>query len=721
MGFPTIIQQEQRDCGVTCIQMILKYYGSELPIHKLRQLSSTNSEGVSGLGIKNCFEKLNFECLTFKAESNFWFNTQLENPLIAHIVNENGFSHFVIVYKLKKGYIHISDPAKGKYKQSIDQFNNVWTGVLFSPKPNSDYQAINEKTKGIESFKYLITKNKKHIVVVTFLSLLITILGIISSFYFQIMIDYVIPFNELNLVTLYSVTLIFINLLRPILFYIRSQLLNWLSINMNKDIMMSYFKHTLNLPLIFYTTRKTGDIISRFSDASKIIEGIASTVITVFLDIVMCMLIGAVLFSISSRLFLITLMIVPVLALVIVLFVDKIDKNKNKEMRLNASLNTSLIESYKGIETIKAYNSEKNNLINIQEVFQKYLQSSFNNEKIINLQNAIKQGTFLVFNAVILWLGTVYVMNDLLTIGELITYVSLLTFFVTSIENIINLQNVLQTAEVASKRINEVMLIEPESSQETSTITLKNHEKINTINISNLSFSYDLEKPALIDINLHLDFLSSKNIAFVGKSGTGKSTLAKLLVKFYSNYDGNIYINNANLMSIDSSVIREKITYVAQDTYLFSGTLYNNLIFGLEKKPSEEELVKALSIAHIYEDILNLPQGLNAHIEEGGENLSGGQKRRIDIARAILSESEIIIFDEITNGMDPILETKIIKSITSYEPKKNIFITHNPLISDQCDQIYVFEDKQIIESGEPENLDNSHSIYGRVKNQMYST
>ena len=707
-----IYQQDEKDCGVACIAMILKHYKTEIPIHKLRDFSGSDLDGTSAFGLKKTFEKLNFECLAIQADNSVWKEKELPLPLIAHVLIDDSFMHYVVVYDVKGDFLYIADPAKGRHKQSIESFRKTWTGVLLLPTPKESYQPSKEKVAGLSSFLPIIWRQKSLVFHIVLASLFITFFGIGASYYFQGILDYFIPNQALSTLNIVSAGLIIIYLFRVLFEYSRSYLLVILGQRMSMSIMLEYFKHVLSLPMNFFSTRKSGEIISRFLDANKIIDALASATLSVFIDIGMVIIVGTTLAIQNVTLFLITLVSIPFYLLSIISFVKSYEKANQEEMGAGATLNSSIIESLKGIETIKAYNGELKVYHRVDSEFIKLMKKSFKTVTLDNVQQGIKHAIQLISSAVILWVGSYSVINGSITLGQLITYNALLVFFTDPLQNIINLQVKMQTAQVANKRINEIFAIESEKISENNEQNINEQVFHQKITIENMSFSYNLKSPTLKNISCVIP--PHSKVALVGVSGSGKSTLAKLMVRFYNPTDGSINYGNTNHLDIGFNQLRNHVTYVPQESFFFSGTIIDNLTFGVEKTQSFERIMEVCDAVHLSEFINQQPLRYNMVLEEGATNLSGGQRQRLAIARALLKDSDILILDEATSGLDALLEQSILDNLFKLEDKTLIFIAHHLSIAKSCDEILVLHDGLLLEQGTHEELRYNHGIYQKL-------
>lgn len=391
-------------------------------------------------------------------------------------------------------------------------------------------------------------------------------------------------------------------------------------------VMLRYFRHVLTLPMNFFATRKSGEIISRFLDASKIIDALASAALSVFLDIGMVLLVGITLAIQNSTLFLITLVSLPCYLATILTFVKSYEKANQEEMAAGASLNSSIIESLRGIETIKAYCGEEKVYDRVDREFVKMMKKSFRTVTLDNVQQGIKHTIQLISSALILWLGSFYVMEGKISLGQLITYNALLVFFTDPLQNIINLQVKMQTAQVANKRLNEIFAIEPERTNDSSLGEISNQIFREGITLENVSFSYNMKAQTLNNISCTIP--PKSKIALVGVSGSGKSTLAKLLVNFYAPSEGVIRYGKMNHLDIPFQQLRKHVTYVPQESFFFSGTIIENLTFGLQIIPSFEKVIEVCEAVQLKTFIEQQPLRYDTVLEEGeliflGDNVKG--------------------------------------------------------------------------------------------------
>ncbi len=463
-------QMDEKDCGAACLSTIARQYGSKLSITYIRDIAGTDTQGTSVLGMVKAAEQLGFSAKAVRAE-HAAFDQSITLPAIAHIVIDQQLLHYVVIHKISKEKIIIADPGKGLIKYKKDDFLKIWTGILILLTPTEAYEKQKE-IRNISSDIFRLILQQKSLIIHTFLaSFIITIFGILGTFYFQTIIDQILPNGLSNTLHILSIGLLIMYLFKVFLIGFRQYMMILLGQKLSITIMFGYFKHVLSLPMKFFSNRKVGEIISRFTDANKVIDAVVSASLSILLDTIMLIMVGIFLYLQNATLFLITLAFVPLYILTVWIFIKPYANINNTEMENNAQLTSKIVETLNGIETVKAYNAEYMMTFETEKRFVKYLRSAFKHGVIDNLQSSIKMFLDLASGALILWIGSTQVMKGNLTIGQLITYNALLTYFLNPLQNIIGLQSKFQSASVASKRLGEIIEQDPEIKDNEKRIT----------------------------------------------------------------------------------------------------------------------------------------------------------------------------------------------------------------------------------------------------------
>lgn len=701
-----VAQMDMRDCGVAALASIAKHYGSDFSLAHLRELAKTTKEGTTALGITEAAKKMGFETKAIKANMELFDMTDIPYPFIVHVNKERKLQHFYVVYKAKKDYLIIGDPDPSVKvtKMSKERFKQEWTGVAIFLAPAPSYKPHKDKKNGLLSFLPLIIKQKTLITYIVLASLLVTLVNIVGSYYLQGILDVYIPNNMKSTLGIISLGLVITYILQQLMAFSQSYLLRVLSQRLTIDVILSYIRHIFTLPMSFFATRRTGEIISRFTDANSIIDALASTILSLFLDVSIVFIVGSVLVLQNIRLFLLTLVALPIYTVIIFAFLKPFEKMNHDVMQSNAMVSSAIIEDINGIETIKSLTSEELRYQKIDSEFVDYLDKSFKLSIYENVQTSLKHGAQLILNVAILWFGASLVMDSKISIGQLITYNTLLSYFTNPIENIINLQTKLQSAKVANKRLNEVYLVASEF-EGTTSMTSK---LSGNITFHDVSYRYGFGTYTLSDLNLTIK--QGEKVSLVGISGSGKTTLAKMIVNFYEPNQGNIRLGNMDLKMIDKKQLRQYINYLPQQSYIFSGSILDNLTLGASPDITQEDILMACQIAEIRADIEAMPLGYQTELSDGA-GLSGGQKQRLALARALLTQAPILILDEATSGLDVLTEKKVINNLMQLTDKTIIFVAHRLSIAKQVDRVIVLDKGKLIEEGSHQELINKQGFY----------
>ncbi|KXG73655.1 peptidase domain-containing ABC transporter [Thermotalea metallivorans] len=710
-----IRQHDIKDCGAACLATISKTYGLKIPITKIREIAGTDKNGTNAYGLIKAAEQLGFSAKGVRGDGEAFFS-EFPLPAIAHVVMDDSLLHYVVIHKITKKEVIIADPGKGIVKYAPEDFFKIWTGVLILMVPNPQF-AKGDETKGLyKRFFGILKPQKQFILNIFFASIVYTVLGILGAFYFKFLVDDILRYNLKKTLHIITAGIIILNVFKILLNAFRTHLLLYLSQRIDIPLILGYYQHVVDLPMNFFGTRNVGEIISRFMDASKIREAISGATLTIMIDTLMAMAGGIILYAQNTFLFGIAVLMLLIYGVLVWVFNKPIKEINQKEMENNAKLTSYLVESLNGIETVKAFNGEREVKLETEKRFVKLLRNIRKAGTIYNLQGSLTNAVATIGGVVILWAGAYKVIQGEMSVGQLLVFNSLMVYFVDPVKNLINLQPMLQTAIVASDRLGEILDLELEKSKDED-------QKINPaslkgkIEFKNVDFRYGTRELVLKNINLDIE--QGQKIALVGESGSGKTTLAKLLMKFYTSEKGDICINGYNIKDIHTEKLRERIAYISQDIFMFSGTIKENLCLG-NKNISFEEMIEAAKMSSAHDFINQLPLRYNTMLEENGANLSGGQKQRLAIARALLKKPDILIMDEATSNLDSIAEKAIRKTLEALgDGITTIIIAHRLSTIIRCDKIYVMDKGEIIESGTHKSLmEKKEKYYHLWKEQL---
>lgn len=693
-----IKQFDETDCGAACLAMLASHFGGHLSITKIREVAGTDREGTSLKGMLEAAKKLNLDAKAVKGNEQI-FSKKFPVPLIAHLQYPNGNNHFVVISKINESRVWVYDPAIGKISYKKEDFLKIWSGYLMLVSPTPDF-VIQKDSHALLKFIPLITPHIKLLTFMVLISLLLSLFGILSGLYFRFFVDDIVGSKAQVSLHVLSFALVCLTVFSAILTVCRSQFLRIFTMKTNISLSISYIKHVLHLPLNFFETRRTGEILSRFNDSDKIRTTLSNIALGTLLDLLMMIFTGIYLAVTSTKLFLILIITVPLSSLVVWAFSKFFAKNYRKQMEQSADLNSYLVEVLGGIPVIKSINAQNYSTEEYERRLISYIdlgQKAWNYGNVKELITSIISG---VGANLIYWIGGYLILKDTLSLGELISFNTLAGYFTGPLARFIELQPQIQEAIVAAERIGEIYDLKEEK--------LKSENGAGKLKISlpiearNISFRYGTRRNVFTNLSFSTE--NNRKIAFVGASGCGKSTLMKLFLHFYDVTEGGIFIGNQNINDIDTGYLRSRIGYVPQEVYLFSGTVFENIVMG-RPDYSLEDVQYACRLAQADNFIEDMPDKYYAKISERGASLSGGERQRIALARALLSKPDILLLDEATSALDTVSERGFQKVVDELGKEiVTITIAHRLTTVKNSDIIFVMDKGEIVESGTHKEL-----------------
>lgn len=709
-----IRQHDATDCAAACAAIICLFYGKETTISKLRDIAGTDLKGTTVKGLVSSLEMLGFTAKAVRVD-NENFKSKYTLPAIAHIITNEGLSHFVVVHKIKKNYILIADPAKGLLKKKYEDFFNEFDGVLILVAPTSDFEKGKINTGAVFSrFAKLLTPQKGLFITAIVASTILTVLGVVSSFFNKILIDEILPYNLNSQLLIFVIGFGIVGLLQIVLSAIRQHILLYLSQKIDIPLTLGYFKHIYSLPMKFFGTRKIGDILTRFSDSSTIKNVLSSISLSAIIDVTLTIVSGLILYFMNRTLFTVVIILALISAILIYVFKKPYKDINIKQMEQGARLSSQIIESLRGIETVKSYGVEEDTLEKLENKFIGSLRIAFKEGVLSNIQSSFSGAISSIGNMVLMFLGATMVMKGDITLGSLMAFTSLTSYFMGPLGRLIGLQLQIQEASIAMKRIGELYEIEEEQTEDDHKIKVDSLK--GDIILNDIVFRYGSRSPVLKNVSMNIQ--QGKKIALVGESGSGKTTIAKLLLGLWKPEEGNIIINNYDINELDLHSLRNGIAYVAQNVELFSETIADNIKLG-NKTASYDDVKFACQRAGCDEFIEKLPSKYGTFLEEAGQNLSGGEKQRLALARALIKKPDILILDEATSNLDFISEAKIYDTLFNKKTDMTmLIIAHRLSTIRKCDEIYVLDKGKIVEHGTHERLLESQGTYFKIWNSQ---
>ena len=706
---PVILQHDEFDCAPACLASVCKYYGKRIPLTVIRRLAGTDRDGTSGFGIIRGAEELGFSCKGGASPAKT-LSADMVYPFIAHVKRDN-LDHYVIVYKYKNNKVYIGDPACGLRIVKADAFRGEWTGVFFIILPIEKFEKNKDTDTKLTRFIKILARYKKILVEVLVASILLSLLGIATAFYFRFLIDEVLYTGVKITLTLFSIGYALVIVFQALLIFCRNQLMLYMGNKIDAALMFEYFRHILRLPMDFFTSRKTGEILSRINDTATIRYAISSTSLSVVLDSLMLLIGGVFLFIFGGSLLIAAVIPVILSAILAWLFFNPYKNMLKIKAAVDAEKQSVMVENINGIATLKALSSEKLAFERTEIKIVDSIKKGLTLGTMGNIENALhtflsQGGTLAVY-----WIGSLHILAGTMSLGRLISFVLLSGYFLGPLGRLLTLQPSLQEAFVAAVRLAEILDI-PEEDIDSGDIKKDNLN--GDIKVKNLTFAYGTRGNTLENISLSVK--AGQKVAFVGTSGSGKTTLVKLLMKFYNFTAGEIMVDGINIKDFDTLSYRKMIGYVPQDILLFSGTIKDNIRFGLLHLP-DEAVYQAAKAAMADEFISKLPDRYNTVVGERGATLSGGERQRIALARILLRKPRILILDEATASLDSVTERAIMKTVDRLtDGITTIIIAHRLSTIVNCDKIFVFEAGKLVESGTHKTLLKKTGAYKALWN-----
>ena len=531
-----------------------------------------------------------------------------------------------------------------------------------------------------------------------------------SSLFNNIIYDEILPYRQKDVLKIMLAVFLGISLTSTFVSFVRQWILMHLSIKIDIPLMLGYFEHIYKLPMKFFASRKTGDITTRFSDAFTIKDIFTNIALSLIMDISMALITGVILFQMNPKLFAVIVMMTIISIVLVFIFKQPYKKINEEQMQQSSILNSEIIEGLRAVETIKGNANEDIELESIEREYIKSLRISYKEGMLSNVQGTISSVISGAGNLVMLYVGIMQVINNSLTLGSYMAFMTLAGYFMDPIGNLVSLQLSIQEANISMKRLSEIMDYEREQQSE------RQYQEITQIDgdikLNHVTFGYGNRKPALDDVSFTIE--KGQKVALVGASGSGKSTIAKLLLKYYEPQSGDITIDGMDISEYRNDDIRRAVSYVPQNIELFSKSIYDNIRV-TRQSATLDEVREAAKAADAHEFIKRLPMQYYTYLEEAGNGLSGGEKQRIALARAFLKENQFYIMDESTSNLDFATENIIFDMIyNKFRKKTMLIIAHRLATVKNCDKIIVMDKGKIIEQGTHKELLEKKGQYYRL-------
>ncbi len=717
--FSLIEQAEQMDCGATCLAMICKHYGLSISRGKLREMVNTTLEGATLDSLAKVGESLGFNVQGVRC--SFDVLSDFELPFIAHW---EGY-HYVVVHGISKNRVWVADPSLGFVEYTREEFEKGWEGICLQFSFNAEQlekkKSEHSTTSPWTHFLKLLVPQRKTLILVLLVTFLIELLSLVPPMVVQQILDTVLVYESSQLLFFLIGALVATHFLSQITTLLRAYFFNFIIRKLDYAMVSGFYRHAFALPLSYFITRRTGDIVARFQENEKIRSFLTDSTITTILNVLMLFIYLAVLIGYSMKLTLLLLAtVVPLVALTL-LVTPKFKKYSREQFATETEAESLLIETLSGAETVKAMGIERPQRMKWERKYLKALGVRYRSAQF----EAYVEFFSGLFNAIssiiVLAVGSKMVIDQQLSIGQLMAFNMLSGQVMQRMMELVGMWDEIHDAGVSMERLRDVLDLEPEQSPQELETLIQLPDMQGSIQVENVGFRYpgDNHAPAVLH-NVSFNVEAGESIAIVGQSGSGKTTLAKLLIGFFEPQDGGtIKVDGYDLQRIDMGTLRKKVGYVMQSNLLFSGSIAENISLGSDTQDMGR-IVEVAKLADAHHFIDKLPNGYEQVVGERGVGLSGGQVQRLCIARALYRDPRILIFDEATSALDTQSEGNIVKNLQEVlQGRTSIVIAHRLSTIRNADRIIVMYAGGIAEMGSHDELIETPGMYYQlIKNQL---
>ncbi|TAE57118.1 MAG: ATP-binding cassette domain-containing protein [Nostocales cyanobacterium] len=709
--YPFLAQQSAADCGAACLVMVGMYWGKNLSINNLREMTNVNRNGASLKALGTTAESLGFISRPVKATLEKLAEQPL--PAIAHWEGK----HFIVVYEISKTKVIVCDPAIGKRSLNKAEFTEHWSGYALLLEPTNLLKKTKDEKTNFWKFYELVKPHYWTIAEILTASVLIQLFGLITPIFTQLLLDRVLVQRSINTLNAVGLGMIFFGLFSIAINSVRQYLLDHTANKISISLLVGFIKHTFKLPLSYFESRYVGDIVSRIQENQKIQQFLTGQTLSILLDMLTLVVYLVLMFSYSSSMALFVLCTVPPFFILALASTGILRQISREIFNAGTKESSYLIEALTGIRTVRSLAIEETVRWHWEGLLNDLVKKAFN-AQIVGNRLQIISGTIQTFvNTSLLWYGAYQVINEQLTIGQLIAFNMLVGNVLSPFHRLSLLWNELQEIIISTERINDVLAAETEEDLQRQSFKIL--DKLNgDIQFDQVTFRYHPESETNVLENLSFEIKPGQMIALVGRSGSGKTTLSKLILGLYIPTAGKILIDGFDIRNISLRTLRSQVGVVDQDTFLFGGTIRENIAIA-HPEASLEDIIYAAKLAGADEFIQKLPMGYESQIGEGGGMLSGGQRQRLAIARALMGNPSLLLFDEATSHLDAESERIIQNNLkTIIKGRTSIIIAHRLSTVRYADLILVLDHGVLVESGTHDELMAQQGHYYYLNQQQ---
>jgi ATP-binding cassette, subfamily C, bacterial len=699
--YPLVLQYSQEDCGAACLVSVAKYYGRTFTLNRTREAIGTGQLGTTLLGLRRGSETLGFYGRSAAASPEILDHIS-EIPLPA-IIHWRG-KHWTVLYGKKGNKYIIGDPAVGiRYlnHQELREYWHDWVILLLQPDRSRFDVQPEDQVNGLGQFLLRLLPYRSILLEALVCVCLIGLLSLVSPFFLQILTDDVLIQGNTRLLRGILIAVFIMYALRSGLSLVADNLIANFARRVELELILEFGRQILRLPLNYYETRRSGEVVSRLRDIEKINRLVSDVVIN--LPSAVFIAIASLVFMLfySWQLSIVALIIAVVMTFSTIGFQPFLQQQTRRAMVLETETQGVLVEAFKGALTLKTTGAAPQFWDEIQSRFGRLANLMFKTTQVTIINRTFSELVAECGNTILLGMGGLFVIQQKLSIGQFLAFISLNRNITGLIDEMVEIVDDYIRARTANTRLQEIVTATPETNNDDKKPWAEISSDASII-CDRLNFYYSGRVELLQDFNLSVP--GGKAIAIIGKSGCGKSTLVKILAGLYQIESGNIRIGNYNLQDLPIECVRQQVVLVPQDAHFWSRSILENFRLG-NPYLSFEQIVRACQITGADSFISQLPEKYQTILGEFGSNLSGGQRQRLALARSLVNDPPILILDESTAGLDPVSEKEVLdKLLWHRQDKTTILISHRPPVINLADWIVYLEAGQVKVQGTPDNL-----------------
>ena len=710
--FPFLKQNDQSDCGAACLGMICKYYKMPIGLNRLRDMCNVSRDGTSMAALAEAAETLGFVTRGVRTGYEALMGTEL--PAILHWEG----NHFVVLYEINKQEVKIADPGVGIRRLTRPEFEKSWTNMALLLE-YTDEVAENEPSRSsFKRFFPLIKPYTAILVEVLLASLVLSLLGLASPVFTQTIVDQVLVHHDRDLLNLMLAGMVVVALFQMGTSTLRAYLIGYMSARLSLTMLSRFYRHLLGLSMRFFALRRTGDLTTRFKENATIQRLFTDTTISAILDVIMLFVYLGLMFYYNWELTLVMLIFVPLSVGLTLIYTPILKSFSQRAFLARAEQSSVLIDSLHGIDVVKAEAVERVTRWQWEGKFTKEIQIGFRRLKMEMLFGAGGSMINLLSSTVILWYGASLVIDGELSVGQLMAFNALIGNVMGPVMGLIGVWPEVQEARVALDRLNDVYDSKMEDARQRGHgLRLKRVE--GRLFFEDVFFRYGVgsDEPYVLN-NIRLELEPGRRVAIVGRSGAGKTTLVKLVPRLFDPTEGRVLLDGMDVRDFDPHWLRRHVGMVMQDSFLFSGTIAENIAVG-EQDADMDRLFEVAKLACVHDFVNEMPLGYETKVGEQGIGLSGGQRQRVAIARALYRDPGILILDEATNALDTDSDSAIRSNLALFiENRTSIIIAHRLSTVRDADTIVVMEKGHIVDMGPHDELMAGRGLYYHMCSQQ---